>query len=637
MNGVGKWLFLMVLGIASQDLICLDVKPPISAAQQLLQKRMETALSKGERKTMAALFADIAKKSSAYAAAVAAYAAAVNINNPNSFSLSDVPHFLAVGALLGAPGELIKQYKAAPPGWLDQIKQLNVHNVSEKTVNIAGEHYLLSKLFDKTEAAGYGPTSYKQGDSEHYVFEFVPPVNKMVTFFFDLEDWFNKKENNEVGDKIAFIALRPTPSLYRYGYGSGIFSSGEAMARIVIGLKSQRDVADAVKKNSAQEVLFALVDFLVPADSSLSGSFPESKDKLFYAEQLGAITFVRFGSRHYRKNHPEEFESHKKYVWFGSLPNDMAYPRGREKALQLPTIEKVLNSKEYRDHVVQKATLGKRVQSPESAVEQELKVESKILWPPLYPVLERVPIPPAPPSQPILHSETIAKDIEMDLFSAERALKPTPPLPQADQSMERYAPVPQQRVPVSPTLVPQPSPKSLSTMLMEKKELRSGATITEMINDINDLYALYEETPKNSDLQKRTLELKKRVADIRAKGGETIRQQLEKTEDGRDALQKLDVMTRSPKESEGLRTELLSVVPISEVEQLIDDVELLAEELKKAGGYMTQAEKTRDSDVLGDLLASFEDHKKAVTQDQQTRFSKAAEQALNALKNAAIY
>jgi hypothetical protein len=426
MNGVGKWLFLMVLGIASQDLICLDVKPPISAAQQLLQKRMETALSKGERKTMAALFADIAKKSGMSAAAVAAYARAVKADDYSKLPLSDVGHFSAVGALLGAPGELIKQYKAAPPGWLDQIKQLNVHNVSEKTVAIMGKDYLLSKYFDNIKAAGYDPYSNDMGD---YGFELMPPVSKVVTLFFDLEKWFNK-EKDEVKDKIAFIALRPTPELYD---GSGLFSHGQVVPRIIIGLKLQPDVSDQVRKSGAEEVLFSLVDFLVPTGSiSLPGSFPESKDFPPYTQKLGSILSAAFGSRNYKAKHPGDFESHKKYVWFGSLPNDMAYPRGREKALQLPTVEDVLILKKPQSHLTQQA------QSEEQVRAQKSEVSSKIETIPITEVLQPSP-GLAIPASPI---ENIEKDVPLVLQ--------------------------QQRVSVPPTLVPQPSPQLLPTMLMEK-------------------------------------------------------------------------------------------------------------------------------------------------------------------------
>jgi hypothetical protein len=293
---------------------------------ETLKRYQGFATTRGEQKTGRSLYTSLAKY----------FGAGVLAGALVSGKKLDAP--VAVGAL-GLLYGLRQESLAASPGWKEQIAKLNSDNISDKTVSIGGKTYLLAKGFDKIESAGYGfgflntpnsPSSYYMtGDGNHYEIYLMPDDTRLVDLFLDITNLLNAM-SDDVKQKIAFIALRPTPRVYDTNAITSLFSR-QVLPRIVICFKSEQS-----KKQDVEMVIRPIknfIDSLVKANKvQTSGYHPRYSAKITDTDD---IIYVGFGSGDYKKlpYRSDEFERKGPPLW--RAYDDMAYQKGREQELKM--------------------------------------------------------------------------------------------------------------------------------------------------------------------------------------------------------------------------------------------------------------------------------------------------------------
>ncbi len=188
------------------------------------------------------------------------------LNNSYDYEItfSHLINYLAVGAALGAlAGMWSDAFKNSSPLWLEQMKQLDENKESinkdeillvgvplnqvdknlEETAKTrstfglwwTGELKRLRKAYLLSETFHYIKNAF---ENDHYEIYLMPKDEKLVTIFLAVNTFLQPEER---ANKVAFLALRPTPGITKSAYNSKV------MPRIILGFKNDAS-KDAVEK-----------------------------------------------------------------------------------------------------------------------------------------------------------------------------------------------------------------------------------------------------------------------------------------------------------------------------------------------------------------------------------------------------
>jgi hypothetical protein len=227
--------------------------------------------------------------------------------------------------------DLLKQYIfQAPVGFAEQLKKLNADNISQEALKIGGKDYLLARVFDNLDAAGYKDDwvyIQQHGYNQHYEIYFMPDDAHLIDLFLTIIKYLNE---SEFKDRIAFVALRPTPRIYNDYSVIGILSR-QVLPRIIICLKGSGGIP--THKPIAQNIINA-INNLIRSDQQFKRMKSEGYQP-WGSQKLTPFISTGLGSLDYKRSHLHEFQAPRSWRTLYLSIGDMAYPSGREKDLRL--------------------------------------------------------------------------------------------------------------------------------------------------------------------------------------------------------------------------------------------------------------------------------------------------------------
>jgi hypothetical protein len=197
--------------------------------------------------------------------------------------------------------------------WFDQVNLLTDNDIDPASSLQLGplkdrKTYLVSKKFWDTR------NTRNTDVKPRYELYFMPHDAQLVTLFKKIVDilLFNRK----LKKKIAFIALRLTPSI--------TYSNGKPLPRIIVGMWPE------VEKEDANEILQALYN----ATREFEGFGIHPRYSSAVTTGRTNLIYAAFDNGDYKETHQDKFERKKGFLW-SNAPDDMAY-QNASQALSLP-------------------------------------------------------------------------------------------------------------------------------------------------------------------------------------------------------------------------------------------------------------------------------------------------------------
>jgi hypothetical protein len=184
---------------------------------------------------------------------------------------------------------LSRYHSKAGAGWMQQVKKMDVTSISDRTLEIAGNTYLLSILFDNITNANLG---------DHYEIYLMPDDNCLVDLFISIVALFGE---NRAG--IDFIAIKLTPGV---SYTRKL-KSEEPLPRIIVSLKPTSN------KTEAEDVIQRIRTVI--ATNKYTGIKTKPRYSTKIIDPLADFVYAAHGSIAYKDTTKgaDEYKAHMPY------------------------------------------------------------------------------------------------------------------------------------------------------------------------------------------------------------------------------------------------------------------------------------------------------------------------------------
>jgi hypothetical protein len=137
-----------------------------------------------------------------------------------------IPKIVLTGAALGAASSLYNQYRAATPGWKEQLNMLEKHiDLSGPVVEVDGKTYLASKKFNNT-------TNINNPKMRKNQIYFMPTDEHLGDVFNAIHDPLNIEPND-----IEAVIVRAAPGVPSTGWR---FINKRILPRIIVQVKEEK-------------------------------------------------------------------------------------------------------------------------------------------------------------------------------------------------------------------------------------------------------------------------------------------------------------------------------------------------------------------------------------------------------------